>query len=258
MPTHEILRVLSEDSILQLRGVAERSPKDLLTAGGKLLDFETLKSNLGLVELDSEYTWDPNVTLLLPTGSSWSENNDLANAKRIFEAFPGLTPSDASDMRIWVTLSVREFSGYTDARWPYSPPGSSEKKSSNSLFIHRFEATGRAKWRNQSISRLWWHALFASRFTDLPFDEAFQALTINSDFPAQLLGRTNTAASWKLAGAVLRAVRAKYSRETYSRDVVRLVLKEIDLLLGRRNLVTLHQSEIDQLVAGLFQRFTQE
>jgi len=252
MPPIEPLRVLSEDSLLQLRGVAERSPKELLTSGGKMLNYEDLKSKFQLVDSESEYLWDPGTSLAMPTGTSWEQNNDLVNAQKILAAFPGLTAADACDPRIWVTLAVRDFSDYTDERWPFEL--GKLKTSGNALIIHRFDTTSRARWRNQSISRLWRHAFFASRITDLEFDTAFKYLTVNSDFPAQLMGRTNTAASWKLAAALIKAVGARYSRTSYSRNEVRTVLKEIDLLLGRRNLTSLDQAQIDELVAELFNR----
>ena len=47
------------------------------------------------------------------------KKHDFANAKKFYEAFHFLSPSEAADERLWVRLSHNEFAYYTANRWTY-------------------------------------------------------------------------------------------------------------------------------------------
>ncbi|WP_461538095.1 DUF6339 family protein [Spongorhabdus nitratireducens] len=79
--------------------------------------------------------------------------DDAKNALLIYEYLGSLSRTQASDTRLWVTLTHSIFWDYTFARWP--------SISKNSYILeHWFEKKGGGlgALRRNSISRLWWAA----------------------------------------------------------------------------------------------------
>ena len=90
-----------------------------------------------------------NITLIDDTNGSY----DFENAKIIYTAFSNLTPTEANDERLWVTLTHHYFHKYCVTRWM-------NQESKKDSVIDRFFYEGNslvARSRN-AISRLWWTA----------------------------------------------------------------------------------------------------
>jgi hypothetical protein len=90
-----------------------------------------------------------NITLIDDTNGSY----DFDNAKIIYTAFSNLTPTEANDERLWVTLTHHYFHKYCVTRWM-------NQESKKDSVIDRFFYEGNslvARSRN-AISRLWWTA----------------------------------------------------------------------------------------------------
>lgn len=79
------------------------------------------------------------------------QEEDAANAEKIYEAMKGLTLSQASDERIWAAYALGPFKDYIIKRW--------NPQSSSSMMDHCFfmQSPHRSLYR-QGISRLWWIA----------------------------------------------------------------------------------------------------
>jgi hypothetical protein len=90
-----------------------------------------------------------NITLIDDTNGFY----DFDNAKIIYTAFSNLTPTEANDERLWVTLTHHYFHKYCVTRWM-------NQESKKDSVIDRFFYEGNslvARSRN-AISRLWWTA----------------------------------------------------------------------------------------------------
>ncbi|WP_128543211.1 DUF6339 family protein [Larkinella soli] len=83
-----------------------------------------------------------------------SASADFENSKKIFEHFKRLNRAQASDRRIWVTLTHKYFFEYTKNRWEIN------QNTTPRTLVERFhfEGFGLATRMRNSISRLWWAA----------------------------------------------------------------------------------------------------
>jgi hypothetical protein len=252
------LQILDEDSLIRLRGHATFSPLDLMDGVNAVAAFADLSLKLDLKLISSPYEFDASKILALPQAKSWSENNDRRNCDVIFQALPGLTPVEATDERIWVSLCFNQFNDYTNVRWPLkSDPTSSKnaKELTKSLLEHRFAGTARARWRNNSVSRLWWMAFYANSFEGLSATSALNVLCLDSDLVASFLGRPWTANNRVVAKYLIQELEKKYlNRDAppFSRMKFRETLKEIDLRSGRLLVGSLNESDIESFVHKIF------
>lgn len=255
------LQVLDSDSLLTLHYKISHNPELLITSDNNIAPFEILADLFELKLTDSTYSFVEDSQLILPKGKSWrgeNGNGDRENCEIVFNALPGLSAAEATDERLWVTLSFNQFSEYTAARWPISPPkgGKDHKKVlSNAILEHRFAGGSRARWRNNSISRLWWMAYYAHSFGDLSPDSILDIICLDSDLVGNLMGRPWTANNRVVARCLLDELHKEYFRPNapdFSRERFRNTLKELDLRAGKYVLAALETSQIENLVASVF------
>ena len=97
----------------------------------------------------------------LRAGDSRAED-DAENAIKIYEYLGPLERTQASDPRLWTTLTHTTFWLYSQRRWPSSDQGASY------ILEHWFEKRGGGlgALRRNAISRLWW----AAHLTVAPWD----------------------------------------------------------------------------------------
>jgi hypothetical protein len=179
--------------------------------------------------------------LRLPEGR---ENFDKENAAVLYSALSDLTPVEAADERLWVTLALGEYREYLSARWPKS----AKVEFSAHLDNHVFATTSRNRFRDQAIARLWWIARFIDRNFSDETEKAYAVFfTLDSDVLSSYLGRPNLVAVPGVARAVVEvAHKAFISQEKtapYDRDKFRDFLKDLDLENGRQ-LVSHKNSEL--------------
>ena len=58
------------------------------------------------------------VDLMSPEGYTQETNKDLENCKLIISSLGSLTGAEATDERLWATLSFGVYSRYAKLRWP--------------------------------------------------------------------------------------------------------------------------------------------
>lgn len=179
--------------------------------------------------------------LRLPVGK---DNFDKENAATLYGALSDLTPVEAADERIWVTLALGEYREYLSARWPKS----TKVEFSAHLDNHVFATTSRNRFRDQAIARLWWIARFIERNFSGETDKAYAVFfNLDSDVLTSYLGRPNLVAVPHVARAVVdvahKAFISKESSVSYDRDSFRDFLKDLDLENGRQ-LVSHKNSEL--------------
>lgn len=88
----------------------------------------------------------------LKTSTTTLDNNEFENVKKIYGELKYLTPSQASDERLWAGLCLTKFWKYTKDRWRMD-----EELILSNIKNHFFFGYGakRSLTRN-AISRLWW------------------------------------------------------------------------------------------------------
>jgi len=130
------MEVLTSESLVKLKQAFQQNP-DILRE-----DFNTLVSNHNL-QLVEHYELDEGFTLKIT--DSKNDENDYINASLVNQALPNLTPAQATDERLWVTLCLNQFKEYVKARWPKIDDGK-----------HYFVSGFRGLTRSNAIARLWW------------------------------------------------------------------------------------------------------
>jgi hypothetical protein len=195
---------------------------------------------------------DSNFKLVSNSGSQLTD--DMLNAKSIHDAFQGLTPALATDERLWVTLALREFHEYSTERWGVSSKTPVEK-TYKYFRNHVLAATPRDRWRNQSISRLWWVSNFAANLGSDLRNDAIEVFYFNSDLGQQLLGRPNISQPKGLGRAIIRVVHEELLTKNpgvWNRKRFRQFMIAIDFLIGRRKIESLPESALVEEVRSLF------
>jgi hypothetical protein len=239
------LRILTLDSVDRLR-IEATGPRAGKLWTRSLLDLE---SEFDLKFIESEYDVDLQQELLLSSPGVAFRELDAANSQRIQDALPTLTPADATDERLWVTLALSAYRDYLLDRWPKN-----SDDLGNHIINHVFASTGRARERDHAIARLWWSGYYVRRFAPTQMDATLRAFFTNSDLPVQFLGRPNLATVGTLARATLAVFRKYFLAQSveYKRPAVRAFFEGLDLLAGRQALGTLPQAQVDALVEACF------
>ena len=254
----EFLKILDDDSYLALHKQITEDPASLLTSTDKVEPFKTLAKSFDLVLSDSTYRFDSSLKLALPKGKGWDVNGDRHNCEVIFNALPDLTPIEATDGRLWASLSFNEFSDYSNSRWAInvSPTAKNRERSlTNALREHWFATGARGRWRDNSISRLWWMAHYSNGFDDISMGTVLDIICLDSDLVGSLLGRPWTANNRLIVKYLLMELRARYFHRDspkYSRTPFRKTLIELDLRAGKHLLAALGENGIEKLVHEVF------
>ena len=238
--------ILSDNSLEEIRTASALNPISIFNPLSEL----TKTYNLNLVE--SEYLIAPSISLLMPEGNNWEENKDRENAVILYRALKDFKVSYASDERFWVTLAFGEFFEYSLKRWP--PANGSKEEIAKSMRNHWFAPTSRSRWRDQSISRLWWVGHFAHSIQGLEADRVLDVLYLNSDLVNSFLGHPRTISSKRLSAILLNLLHDHYfehPKTTFNREQFRLWMHLIDLRGGKINFDTLQDGHLRAELANI-------
>lgn len=99
-----------------------------------------------------------NFELILPEGSN---RKDLENTKILYDAYQSLTPTQASDPRLWTYLCHVTHWKYMKHRWPLDEAKNPINRIRDRYFLRKLNLEGLTR---NGISRLWWYGY-------LTFDE---------------------------------------------------------------------------------------
>lgn len=246
------IQILTHDGLIQLRNLLATSPA--LVFDG----LEAIRNSHSIELADSNYELPTNLALQVPgkDAVTVSEKKDQANSLHLFDSLKGLMPSDANDERLWVTLALGIFHDYTMQRWA-SGLSRTSSKADLKRFIknHILISSTRNLWRDQSIARLWWMSHYARSTTPDRYELSLALLLSNSEFVSQVLGKPSIGTSRNLASALLRVAASRFgsgSAYTWNRAKFRLLMKQIDLLAGRRLLNSLPVEKLEKELDSLF------
>lgn len=114
---------------------------------------------------------------------SKSKEAELENIKRVYSNLIHLSPSQASDERIWSALAMSTFLSYMKNRWPL-------KNEKVILNRYLFGYSPKRSLYRHGLSRLWWIGYMTHDVNrDNPY-ELTELLISNSDFVEQIFGRS--------------------------------------------------------------------
>jgi hypothetical protein len=235
--------VLTQSSVEKLRHYAQNDKANTLD-----LEFDKL---VEVAELNFVGWLEnlPEKVSLIHEKSIPDSIQDANNSLLIYKTYSDFTPAMASDERLWVTLSFREYSEYAKSRWL---KGTDSAKDFNN---HFFASTMRDRWRNNAIARLWWSGWIANSSSDLSPEDAIATLYCNSDFIYSLMGRSSIASMPQLLNGILNLAFDNYGigeQTKFDRNNFRKFLKEVDLLSGKIQLPVLGEEEFRVLLNRLW------
>ncbi len=241
------LRILNEESLETLRNMSRNSAELVFQ------DLDHLVTNFDLVLIENPYWWTPDSDLVIPKSSSWEKNCDRENALIVFDALPGLTPVNASDERLWVTLAFGPGLEYSSVRW--NAQDSSKEQLATILKNHWFCPTTRSRWRDQSISRLWWVGYLAHSCENLQASEVLDVLFLNSELINSFLGHPRSTSSKRTGGTLLEILHDEYiakGKYEFRRASFRQLMHLVDLRGGKLQLDSLPQDSLRKILLNCF------
>ena len=172
--------------------------------------------------------------LQMPTGTSVADSCDLENTRILYKALKSLTPTQASDERLWAYLSHVTFWKYMRLRWPIEKQESSESKENYVCTRYLFMKGNRSRALvSNGIARLWWYGYTTyDEHRDDPF-ELTTVLLKKLDVTNQLLER-NFSRNRALTKTVLTGLsdRDFFAEFTNTRIPARELLKHIQFVGG--------------------------
>ena len=177
------MQVLTLESLDNLRKFVRDAPDFMRLTSAPLTELEDEVDlsfvDLQLPALDGE--WPALSVDVEEVSSKTLAATDVANAPAFFSALSALAPAHATDERIWATLALDRYSDYTKQRWQLVPK--SDDKARNWILAHWLcGASNRAKFRDNSISRLWWMGKVACSIPGWTPAEVADVMITNTDY----------------------------------------------------------------------------
>lgn len=206
-------------------------------------DFEDLaKANGWSAELQLDVDLGP----LSNLDPQVSPEVEIKNSLLIWDVFSKLTPSLASEDRIWTRLTHLEGLVFTRGRWL---TGKAKDKDASIAAIkkHFFADTQTKRRDDNAISRLWWNAYIAKLVAPESHELALKALLKTADIRQAVIERPRTASRLSLTAGIVRAM----NRDpwlTAAEDNFRKFIKIVNKLGGGELFEVMNPEEIDSLV----------
>jgi hypothetical protein len=183
--------------------------------------------------------------------------NDAAAAISVYKYLGDLNELQASDKRLWTTLTHTTFRGYVIDRWPAKSPDIEAKKSA---IMRRWFAEGGSDrtLENNAIARLWWgaHLTYApwkvnpDEFGHLEKEDEFYYT--KRLFSLQELIKVTMESSLGRSSKVLIALLAYLDKhpELVNNEDVGDLMKELNLISGANKILVLSAKELEALIEG--------
>lgn len=193
-----------------------------------------------------------NIELRLP--SSNIENNDIENSQIIYNELKSLNETQASDPRLWTYLTHMTFWKYMRKRWPVEKfedeaeelldDLSTKNRQINFILTRYFLLTpNRRRLLRNGISRLWWYAhLTYDKNRKDPY-ELTKVLLSHQDIAQNLLERS-LGSNKQVLSSILNFLK---DNQSLSREEIREMIKEINLVGGVKNLHILDENELTKV-----------
>lgn len=188
---------------------------------------------------------------------------DLENCITLYDYYKGIDETQASDPRLWAYLSHVEFRKYSLARWglPEKYKNATDeiqkKKAINQIIEHWFIDSNDRDLRRHAVARLWWaaHLTYApwerdpDFFSGLKNDDPYyytRVMLSTQDIFQQVLERS-MCRSKRILISVLDYL-DKNREIASSRENVRDLMKELNLIYGTKKIITLDKDTLSGLI----------
>jgi hypothetical protein len=198
---------------------------------------------------------------------------DLENSVALYEYYKNLNETQASDPRLWIYLGHVEFRKYSLARWGLDgsykdlKDATAQYKAINQLLDHWFVNGNDRDLRRHAIARLWWaaHLTYApwerdpEFFSDLKNKDPYyytRILLFTQDIYQQVLERA-MGRSDRILISILDYL-AKNKKFASSRDDVRDLIKELNLIYGIKKIITLKREQLAALISRTAEEITKQ
>ena len=237
------IKVLTQESVDHLRAIT-KAGTDILAR-----DYDSLVATYSVKEVDLDVTFDDSILLRLPDGSRQEENYDAENCMLIAQMLPDLSEINATDERLWVTLSLKQYRNYALERWPLKD----DTNIVNHRINHWFASNTRGLMGRHSLSRLWWSHQLCSRISSENVDETLKSLLFNSDYRSSMLERNTTSAVTEVVQTIILISEEKKKQGVlYNREKFRDFMKSLDMLAGRSTLSVLDEAQLKAVLEDLY------
>jgi hypothetical protein len=219
----ENITIITSESLDRLRNEVIGDKSLILKSLDVLVDELDLETVEHVATIDTDLLLDP------------SQTADIENMLALAGSIEGLTPELATDERLWVSLALGQFRDYSYQRW------GNKAKADDDLFkywrLHVLAASTRNRWRDHSVSRLWWMHRYASMLQPDNPKSALEMLLIEIDFISSLLSKPSVSTNLNLAKAILSVSQDEILKKKtlkFEREKFRNFVKALDLIGGRR------------------------
>jgi hypothetical protein len=183
---------------------------------------------------------DQEKSLLVPEGTN---TKDIENCKTIYSAFKLLTPTQASDPRLWTYLTHVTYWNYMKSRWPVNKAKNPVNRIRDRYFLRTLNL--QALTRN-GISRLWWYGYLTYDGNRKNPWELTETLLSRADL---VVGITERALGCNKN--ILTALLDFFNENPEIRESEmssRKLLKKLNLVGGVKNLPFLDSTEIKEIL----------
>jgi hypothetical protein len=212
-------------------------------------DFDAMTEMLGLQFIDTEYDIDIDKLVLTQPNDDFDEKqSDAKNCEFIYSAMKNLSPAEATDDRLWVTLCFIQFNPYVLSRWKLA--GNARGK----IIKNHWTFQGsKPLTRDNALSRLWWMGHIASQIDGWSSQDVFEILFNNSDYRQSLVDRSGSTSNIKVVSAILSITKFAFAKNIeFKRAPFRRFMEEVNFISGRSNLSALALTDIINILQPIY------
>jgi hypothetical protein len=239
------MKVLSLASLELIGEYLDKNPESTALVD----NFQTMYADLSLQFVDAEYdiSFD-NVNLLTPDDDLDEKQSDAKNSAILYQAMRSLSPAEATDERLWVTLCFGDFNQYVSSRWKMSAKGRGKNIKNHWTFQGAKPLT-----RDNALSRLWWMGHLASQIEGWTSEQVFEILFNNSDYRQSLVDRSGTSSNTQVVSAILAITKSAFDQNIeFKRAAFRRFMEGVNFIAGRSNLAALDITEIIKILQPIY------
>ena len=227
------MEILTTESIHKFKLAFDKEPEIVRRP------FNEIKKEHNLLTIDRYYL-DEDIKLVYSESNN-QETNDYTNSGLIGEALPRLTPADATDERLWITLCLNQYKNYVLSRWPNIADGK-----------HFFCGGYRHLTRNNGIARLWW-SKHNSKKMNTNDNDVIKAFFEDIDRRQQLIERGTSSNNRKILKVIFEIVTEENKNgRRYDRTHYRNFLKKINFMGKRKSLPAMDEIDLKELFLGKY------
>ena len=223
----EILRIISQ----QDRGILD-------------LSYEEMVEKHDLSEMDVNYNINPcDAKLIPPLDNESKQQSDYKNSLELIAKLNNLTPAQATDERLWVTLAFKHYRKYCIQRQPHHSKSGSDYQ--RHLELYWFPKSRVYRVRHCLISRLWWQGYLVRRIKRWEISETLKLLIFHSDIKRALLNRPSIFNSATLFESILILVHDTQSQHSmFPSKAFEEFIKKVTFLSKRSYLPSFSTDEL--------------